>query len=106
MVGLTLFVAGLVGALLAGAAALIILLGRWVGLVGAAGLTALLSALVAAISYRVWLHPALKSIDRQLETVAYVADLIEQGYDWVRSKRLLIFRMSEQMLVRFLSKKG
>ncbi len=100
--GLTLFLIGIAGALLAGLTALIVLLSTWLGIIGAALAVALCFATMALLAYRLSLHATMKRIHKQFETVSYVADLIESGYDWVRGKTALMLRVVEHLLDRFM----
>ena len=82
-IALCLFLFGIVGALLTGTTALVIWLSARLGLIAAALIVCLGFILMAICCYWVALREPVRRIRQQLETVSYVADLIEQGYDWV-----------------------
>ena len=100
LIGLLHFMVGVAGALLSGLTALIVWLSSWLGVTMAALVVSLLFMLIALLSYALSLHGTIKRIGKQFETVSYVADLIESGYDWVRGKTALALRVVEQLLDR------
>lgn len=82
ILSLTLFLIGIVGALLTGTTALIVWLAGWIGVIYASLVVCALYLLLALCCYLFSLRRIVRRIARQLQTVSYVADLIEQGYDW------------------------
>ncbi len=100
--GIVWFVVGAVGALLAGLAALVLWLSTHIGLLGASIVVFLGCSLLAGLSYRLSIRPAMRRMEEKLETISYVADLIERGYDWIGGKESLLLRIIEHLLDRLL----
>ncbi len=83
ILSLSLFLIGIAGALLTATTALVVWLAGWIGVIYASLAVCALYLLLALCCYLFSLRKVVQRISRQLRTVSYVADLIEQGYDWV-----------------------
>ncbi len=95
---LLLSLGGMLGALLTALTALVVWLSGWMALHWAALVAMLCSATLALLSYFLVLHRRIKQLVRKFSTISYVADLIEGGYDWVRSQIALLLRFVERLL--------
>ncbi len=78
-----LFLIGIAGVLLTGTTALVIWLAGWIGVIYAALVVCALFLVMALCCYLFSLRKIIRKIGGRLKTVADVANLIEQGYDWV-----------------------
>lgn len=101
LLSLSLFLIGVVGALLTGTTALIVWLAGWIGVIYASLAVCALFLLLALVCYFVSLRRLVRRIARQLETVSYVADLIEHGYDWALQQGMRLLGSLQQLLERF-----
>lgn len=101
LLSLSLFLIGVVGALLTGTTALIVWLAGWIGVIYASLAVCALFLLLALVCYFVSLRRLVRRIARQLETVSYVADLIEHGYDWALRQGMRLLGSLQQLLERF-----
>lgn len=99
-----LFLIGIVGAILTATVALVLWLGGWVGLINASLIVCLLYGALAVGCYYLSLRRIAKRISRQLQTVSYVADLIEHGYDWVLERCSMLLGSVQRLLDSFLHK--
>lgn len=104
MIGLSLFLVGIVGALLTATTALVVWLAGWIGVIYAALAVCLLFVAIAIGSYLLVLRRPMQRIRRQLETVSYVADLIEQGYDWVLQQCSLALGVFQRLIEQISTK--
>lgn len=103
---LALFLIGIFGALVTGLTALIVWLGEWLGVVGAALVVCLGFLLMAAMSYLLTLRDAMRRISTQFETVSHVADLIQHGYNWAMRRTSVLWQMIDRLLEGFFASRS